>query len=171
MGQCAIRLSAYRCPLPAGHCHSERSEESRCVSLVIPMPINTSRREDVRPSDDRHQTYCIPERRGIRRLRRPGSRPRRGLAPGGLRLRPQSERVQREVINAACGGKIFTTAPAARGNAPLLSSAAPYESSDMFPFRRKVVRQYQKGRISIGRSPVMKVFVTKGSAAAAGGTI
>ena len=54
---------------------------------------------------------------------------------------------------------------------PLLLSAAPYESSDMFPFRRKVVRQYQKGRISIGRSPVMKVFVTKGSAAAAGGTI
>ena len=106
--QCAIRLSAYRCPLPAGHCHSERSEESRCVSLVIPMPINTSRREDVRPSDDRHQTYCIPERRGIRRLWRPGSRPRRGLAPGGLRFRPQSGLVQRKFLySAACGG-IYT---------------------------------------------------------------
>ena len=40
------RLSAYRCPLPAGRCHSERSEESRCLSLVISMPINTGRRED-----------------------------------------------------------------------------------------------------------------------------
>ena len=178
MGQCAIRLSAYRCPLPAGHGHSERSEESRCVSLVISMPINTSGREDSRLSDDRHQisdnrrqTYCIPEHKRVQAPSAPGSRPRRGLAPGGLRFRPQSGRVQREVINAACGGKIFTTAPAARGNAPLLLSAAPYESSDMFPFRRKVVRQYQKGRISIGRSPVMKAFVTKGSAAAAGGTI
>ena len=40
------RLTAVRCPLPAGHCHSERSEESRCLLLVISMPINTGRRED-----------------------------------------------------------------------------------------------------------------------------
>ena len=39
-------MTAVGCPLPAGHCHSERSEESRCLSLVISMPINTSRREE-----------------------------------------------------------------------------------------------------------------------------
>ena len=39
------RLSAVRCPFPAGHCHSEGSEESRCLLLVISMPINTGRRE------------------------------------------------------------------------------------------------------------------------------
>jgi hypothetical protein len=81
VGQCAIRLSAYRCPLPTGHCHSERSEESRCVSLVIPMPINTSRREDVRPSDDRHQTYCIPERKRVQAPAAPGFKASPGLRP------------------------------------------------------------------------------------------
>ena len=31
-------MTAVGCPLPAGRCHSERSEESRCLSLVISMP-------------------------------------------------------------------------------------------------------------------------------------
>ena len=52
------------CPLPAGHYHSERSEESRCLSLVISMPINTSRREDIRLSDDRHQKTVFSNARG-----------------------------------------------------------------------------------------------------------
>jgi hypothetical protein len=63
------RLSAVRFLLPAGHCHSERSEESRCVPLVISMPINT--REDIRLTDIRHTLF--PKARGFRRLRRPGS--------------------------------------------------------------------------------------------------
>ena len=86
--QCAIRLSAYRCPLPAGYCHSERSEESRCVSLVILMPINTSGREDSRLSDDRHQisdnrrqTYCIPEHKGVQAPSAPGFKASPGLGP------------------------------------------------------------------------------------------
>ena len=52
------------CPLPTGHCHSERSEESRCLSLVISMPINTSRREDIRLSDDKHQKTVFSNARG-----------------------------------------------------------------------------------------------------------
>ena len=57
-------LTVVGCLLPAGHCHSERSEESRCLSLVISMPINTSRREDIRLSDDRHQKAVFPKARG-----------------------------------------------------------------------------------------------------------
>ena len=41
-------MTAVGCPLPAGHCHSERSEESRCLSLVISMPKYQSA--------ERHQT-------------------------------------------------------------------------------------------------------------------
>ena len=57
-------MTAVGCPLPAGHCHSERSEESRCMALVISMPINTSRREDIRLSDDRHQKTVFSNARG-----------------------------------------------------------------------------------------------------------
>ena len=41
-------LSAIRYPLTAGHSHSERSEESRYVSLVPPLLINTCRRGNIR---------------------------------------------------------------------------------------------------------------------------
>ena len=58
------QFTAVRFLLPAGHCHSERSEESRCASLVISMPINT--REDIRHT-------LFPKARGFRCLRRPGS--------------------------------------------------------------------------------------------------
>ena len=57
-------MTAVGCPFPVGHCHSERSEESRCLSLVISMPINTSRREDIRLSDDRHQKTVFSNARG-----------------------------------------------------------------------------------------------------------
>ena len=69
-----MRLSAIRLPLSAGlysrkqgdiHtsdfpppiCHPERSEGSRCKALVSLSLVNTGRREDIRLSDGRHQTY------------------------------------------------------------------------------------------------------------------
>ena len=49
-----FRLLSVSCPLTAGHSHSERSEESRCLLLVTLMLVNA--REDVRLSDIRYQT-------------------------------------------------------------------------------------------------------------------
>ena len=43
-----FRLSAIRYPLTAGHSHSERSEESRCLLLVPPLLINTCRWRNIR---------------------------------------------------------------------------------------------------------------------------
>ena len=43
--------------LPAPICHPERSEGSRCKALVSLSLVNTGRREDIRLSDGRHQTY------------------------------------------------------------------------------------------------------------------
>jgi hypothetical protein len=90
-----FRLSAIRYPLTAGHSHSERGEESRYVSLVILMLVNTSRREDVGLSDIRYQTSenGISESKRGRCLSAPGFK-----APPGLL--PQSGLVQR-------GGKRF----------------------------------------------------------------
>ena len=130
--QCAIRLSAYRCPLPAGHCHSERSEESRCMSLVILMLIHTSGREDSRLSDDRHQisdnrrqTYCIPEHKRVQAPSAPGFKASPGLGPWSPPV-PPTERAGSEgsykahSMEAGCAPpRHFYNAPAGRHYHPL----------------------------------------------------
>ena len=109
-----FRFTAFGCPLSTSRLPPvilSDSEGSRCLPLLTLMPINTSRREDIRPSGDRHQKTVFPKARGFRRLRRPGSRPRRGCAPGGLRFRPQSGLVQRGVLYAAFGGYKIAAKP------------------------------------------------------------
>ena len=41
------------------------SEGSRCLPLVTLMPINTSRREDIRQSDNQTSESGIPESKGV----------------------------------------------------------------------------------------------------------
>ena len=102
--------------LPAPICHPERSEGSRCKALVSLSLVNTGRREDIRLSDGRHQTYIHYSRtQGGRRLRRPGSRRRRGFTPGRLRFRPQSGLVQRELCSIAALARTLYSRKQERG--------------------------------------------------------
>ena len=96
-------MTAVGCPLPAGHCHSERSEESRCLSLVISMPINTSRREDIRLSDDRHQKTVFSNARGTIPPPLAAYKTYRPLKGGkGKRLNGQARRLTSPHVEVLC---------------------------------------------------------------------
>ena len=114
-------LSAYRCPLYAGLysrkqgdiqtsdfpppiCHPERSEGSRYKALVSLSLVNTGRREDIRLSDGRHQTYIHYSRMqgGSGAF---GARVQAdiGLTPWTAPVPPTERAGSKGVIYAACG--------------------------------------------------------------------
>ena len=77
-------------------CHSERSEESRCLSLVISMPINTSRREGFR------------------------------LPAVGCRLAAEHRHSERSEESVVDGKSRFLVVPPGNDNARELSDSAPW---------------------------------------------
>ena len=90
-------MSAIRLPLSVGLYSRKQGD------------IQTS---DCQTADIRHTLF--PNARGFRRLRRPGSRRRRGFAPGRLGFCPQSGPVQRKLC--------------------MLPAAAPHERKRTQPF-------------------------------------
>lgn len=88
---------------PPPICHPERSEGSRCKALVSLSLVNTGRREDIRLSDGRHQTYIIPERKGVQAPEAPGFKPPPGLRPWVPPVLPAARAGSEEVMYAACG--------------------------------------------------------------------
>ena len=112
--QWVIGLSAYRFRLSVIYFPPPTSHPERQRRISVPAVSDTY--ADKYQSAGRHQTIrhqkaVFPKARGFRRLRRPGSRPRRGCAPGGLRFRPQSGLVQKGVLYAAFGGYKIAAKP------------------------------------------------------------
>ena len=135
-----IQTSDFQPPI----CHPERSEGSRYKALVSLSLVNTGRREDIRLSDGRHQTYIIPERKGVQAPSAPGFKPTSGSRPRRLRFRPQSGLVQRELymLPAAAPHERKRTQPfytTCREAAPLFIFAAPAATTTLGPKARQTL--------------------------------
>ena len=104
------RLSAICFPPPTSHPERQRRISVPAVSDTYANKYQSAgRHQTIRQSDIRKR--YSRKQGGSGAFRRPGSRPRRGCAPGGLRFRPQSGLVQRGVLYAAFGGYKIAAKP------------------------------------------------------------
>ena len=155
------RLTVYRGCFPPATRHPER--QRRISVQDAGVSFGDKYRSAGRLSDVRWQTA-----RGFRRLRRPGSRHRRGFAPGCLRFRPQSGLVQRGVLYAASGGSAAYGSENLHNRAGARWKCTPFGAAHHFPRRGKFTLRSTFTLISSSKYSVAKISPSGGDADAGG---